>query len=287
MKRICIAAALAAGALAMAQTPPAPKKAAAPPVVKERDFMSELSSQVSINTDVSTPDNLAWNPNKSTAPIDPPAGMVLSSPDSFAEATIPPPLKTRETVVLDLDNLSVNLPPDTVLPNIKSVTQAAVEIAPFTATNLSAAPVSTLGATSYTNLLPEFRMIFAGGMICEVTNDNFRPVCWDEAFKPTSDEAQKVWNLNPASAFRIAYRTGMPYLGPVVGTDINTQFFTLWGFTAMPKTILIRPIKSQNVVTHLVLCVSEGLQKNHLLLNEGDRIARLFSDMMQQKKAAA
>jgi len=272
--------------------------------------MGELSSQVSGKADPS-PQNLNWTPSADQP--DPPSGMVLTFAQKDEPAAKPaavgatPPPPPGETVLIDLDNLSVNLPVQAdISSNVQTGSPAADQldnsiVAEMTGTmppalgaeadvaaaaNVTPAKTTPASASAFIHLLPEFRMVFAGGMICEIENDNFKPVCWDEAFKPATPEAQKVWNLNPASAFRIAYRTGMPYLGPVVATDVNAKFFSAWGFATPPQIVLIRPIKDGMRVTHFLICISDVVQKNHILLSEGDRIARLLTDSLGLAQAA-
>ena len=83
MKRICIAAALAAGALAMAQTPPAPKKAAAPPVVKCKN----VDGRACTSKQVETLSNAVFAGKNTHDVLLPVKDLSLASPDGTLKCT--------------------------------------------------------------------------------------------------------------------------------------------------------------------------------------------------------
>ena len=295
------------------------------PAVKERDYLAELANEVKkpgADANFSGPDNLNWQPKAASEAATAPDGIVIdfggaqnapppvnadtltSGPLELSQETSEPPppyggdgpTAAESTGVLVLD-----VAPSETKVNFELTTSAySVNVVPLKPSappqaappEMAPPPVPLATTTAappamrYIRMLPEFKMTFEGGMILEVENDNFTPVCWDEAFKPSSPKAQKVWNLNPPSAFRVAYRTGLPYLGQVIETPLNRDFFTSWGFINLPKIVLVRPMKNGTATTHLIVCVSDGLKKNHLLLSEGDRLADLFSEILNLKMAA-
>lgn len=280
------------------------------PKVKERDFMAELSKEVKSNVDLNSPDNLTWKPKADeAAAAAAPDGIKLDfSSISIAKPDAAPPLPP----VVPSAPVVAAKPPPIVAPSpiiapppiiaspspavtLSNVPPAAPPVAPPPVTPITAAtpkPASATGGafeetTQFIRLLPEFKMNFAGGMVIKVSGDNFTAACWDETFQPSAgSDPKKVWNLNPPSAFRVAYRTAMPYLGQVVDTPINKEFFASWGFEVLPKVVLVKPIKVNEKITHFVLLISDGLKKNHMLLSEGERIAELFLQSTNQKKAA-
>ncbi len=140
----------------------------------------------------------------------------------------------------------------------------------------------------HTQFLSSMATKFSGSMIIEISKDNFLPIIWNESFRPQSDRAKKVWNLNPPSAFRIAFRTGQPYLGHVVETPANTDFFKEWGFKDLPKCILVQPVKnSSGQVTHLLLGLATDQAHPHQMLGESEKLAAEFSSLIGAQKSAA
>jgi hypothetical protein len=110
-------------------------------------------------------------------------------------------------------------------------------------------------------------------MIIDIQNDMFKPAVWDETFKKAEANADTHWSLSAPSAFRVAYRTKIPYLGQVANTEINKKFFQAWGFSEMPQTILVQPVVRDDVVIHLILAVGDGLKKNTEMLNAAKKLA--------------
>ena len=207
-----------------------------------------------------------------------PEGLLASSPPP---ADISPP--DLLVVAGEPEGLGSGTPQGLVTPQAVDINVATTPETP--------PPDTSTGTTVthvHTQFLSSMNAKFNGAMIIEVNRDNFSPLIWNETFRPTSDRAKKVWNLNPPSAFRIAYRTGQPYLGHIVETPINTEFFKEWGFASLPKCILVQPVKdSAGQVNHLLLALADEQTRPHQLLSDAEKLAAEFSELFAAQKSAA
>ncbi len=209
-----------------------------------------------------------------------PEGLLVSTPASPALAEISPP--ELSVVVAIPDSFDANAPQGLATPQAANVSVAA---APETTTDTA---TGTTVTRLHTQFLSSMNAKFSGAMIIEVNRDNFFPLIWNENFRPTSDRAKKAWNLNSPSAFRIAYRTGQPYLGHVVETPINIEFFKEWGFAALPKYVLVQPVRdSAGQVNHLLLALADEQTRPHQLLSDAEKLAAEFSELFAAQKSAA
>jgi hypothetical protein len=257
---------------------------------KDRDFMAELANSV-LGPTTAAPtaapnldDELTMAPEGFKLPPQPQAAAKPVAAQAAAKPTAPPrPPPTASHAAAPVSPIA-SAPQPTAPPQPKAP--------PPIPGSAPGAPMAGTGGSPqmnplYVKFLTRISSVFGGGMIIEINRDNFIPVVWDEAFRPTGDNARRVWNLNPPSAFRIAYRTGQPYIGHVVETPTNNEFFSAWGFVSMPKSILVQPVKnSEEVVTHLLLCLSDGIRKNHQVLSEGERLGTDFAELAQRQAAA-
>lgn len=147
------------------------------------------------------------------------------------------------------------------------------EVASKVPTNTVTRNTSSSFTSQTISVLYNIKNVFVGGMIIDIQNDMFKPAVWDETFKKAEDNADTHWSLSAPSAFRVAYRTKIPYLGQVANTEINKKFFQAWGFAEMPQTILVQPVVRDDIVIHLILAVGDGLKKNTEMLNAAKKLA--------------
>jgi hypothetical protein len=141
---------------------------------------------------------------------------------------------------------------------------------------------------TYTGFLAEFYTHFQAGMVLDVENETYIPVMWNEGFKRNDTDNVKRYSLNEASCFRIAYRTQMPYIGYVVNTPQNTDFFNSFGFSELPKMILVQPVIVDKKVIALLLATFEHSKKTHHVMSAGEDLAQKYikNRSLFAKKAA-
>ncbi len=133
--------------------------------------------------------------------------------------------------------------------------------------------------------LNELAADFEGSMVLKIENERLQPWAWDSHWVSSKPVAI---DLSGPSAFRVVYRTKMPYMGHIVDTPANTAFFTGWGFSALPEAVLVQPLFHQgNWIGMLVLKCDKNKKQSQLLMI-AERVAPKFVDLMTkvQLKAA-
>lgn len=138
----------------------------------------------------------------------------------------------------------------------------------------------------YMDFLFRIENDFQGGMILSVDNEQIKALAWGSKFKPRDIKAEKLWSLSQPSAFRVVFRTKLPYLGHVVDTPVNREFFNSWGFDNLPEHILVQPVKNDLQMTHLILLLTTSENKNHNTLHMAEKLAVEFNQMISSSKAA-
>lgn len=146
--------------------------------------------------------------------------------------------------------------------------------------------------SNYVNFLYKAENDFQGGMILSVADEQLKAIAWNSKFKPINAKAEAFWSLNQPSAFRVAYRTKLPYLGHVVDTPINREFFNSWGMEHLPERILVQPVKatpqnnitstSHNAppITHLILLITNTEKQNHAILSLAEKLSIEFNQLL-------
>lgn len=213
---------------------------------------------------VEQPEGLSFPPSPVTT-------EALSPGEASSSREIPTSEKTEKPGML----LDFSVPPMTPKKE-PDISEALVTTAP------TATPF-----THYSEFLHAMKNDFKGGMILSVENDHTRPIAWDESFRKKEKKADELWSLNAASAFRVACRTKMPYLGHVVETPTNRDFFQSWGFETLPTSVLIQPILQGHTVTHLILALTDGQKKSFQLIDSGEKLAKQFLSFQTDLKASA
>ncbi len=215
----------------------------------ERDFMSELETAVSPKAD----------------------NLKTASPEGEKEATA--------------DDDATVAPEGFVL---NTVAPPKIEFSSAPAEGAKAEGTASEVTQIHTQFLSKMVTKFSGAMIIEVSGDHFVPSIWNESFRAVNDRARQPWDLNTASAFRIAFRTGQPYLGHVVPTELNSEFFKAWGFEDAPKSILVQPVKNAgDKVSHFLLFLADDQKHFHQLLTDAEKLAAEFSESPTIQKSAA
>ncbi len=141
-------------------------------------------------------------------------------------------------------------------------------------------------SVDYSRFLHEIENEFLCGMILRIENEHVAPVEWGSQFKPVAEKSKSPFTLSQPSAFRVAYRTKLPYLGHVVDTPMNKDFFSNWGFQAPPKQILIQPVQSSGRVHHLLLLIADPEKKNQTLLSAAEKLAEEWLKNFSPSQAA-
>ena len=80
---------------------------------------------------------------------------------------------------------------------------------------------------------------FQGTMILKIEGERLDPWAWDSAWNSSQPN---FIDLGGPSAFRVVYRTKMPYLGHIVETPVNSAFFKAWGYETLPDNVLVQPL---------------------------------------------
>lgn len=234
-----------------------------PPIPKSSETLSEAypsSPSIKVLKDLDGP----------TGPISPNTNDVLHSIGS--------PLSTH--------NVDQTVP--TPLPTMnKSPMTNTLSAAESASNNEAQSTARTETEKAYIRFLPNLKIHFKGGMVIEIQSTGFKVAVWSEIFQPASPKSRGPWSLEVASAFRIAYRTRLPYLGHIPATAINKEFFAEWGYPDLPSAILIQPVVQNAVVTHLIMCLPETNKKNHSILTDGTQLAKEFVEIVNAKKSAA
>ena len=127
---------------------------------------------------------------------------------------------------------------------------------------------------------------FEGSILLTVEGNELKPLVWDSAWKPQGG-AKGPENLNDASAFRVAMRTKHPYLGHVVDTPVNKNFFNAWGINEFPEKILVHPVLTGESIIAVVVCICNPAVKNQVLLSAATRHAKEISKMLLDDSQAS
>lgn len=98
---------------------------------------------------------------------------------------------------------------------------------------------------------------FEYGMILLFRGGAFRPWKWTRNFAPQVSEPSII-DLTKPSAFRVAYRTCLPYHGYVVASDENTKFFSEWLGGALPKHLTLIPLTIDGKLCGMALGITNG-----------------------------
>ncbi len=136
--------------------------------------------------------------------------------------------------------------------------------------------------------LNELRVDFQGAMVLTFADGAFAPYAWDPSWKPVG-EPKGPKDLNGPSAFRIAFRTKQPYLGHIVDTPVNREFFTQWGEAELPKRILIQPLLHNEKIMGVLVCRCPGADthKNSQILLSGQTHGQKLSELLKPAAAQA
>lgn len=132
--------------------------------------------------------------------------------------------------------------------------------------------------------LNELGADFQGAMVLKIEGERLQPWAWDSHWvsaKPASID------LSGASAFRVVYRTKMPYMGHIVDTPVNTAFFNAWGSHALPEAVLVQPLIHQGNWVGMLILKCDKNKKQTQLLNIAERVAPKFIELMAKAQAKA
>jgi len=207
----------------------------------------------------------------------------LDVPDAFA-ALAPEGISHEATpAVNDV------VPEGLSLPDMPENTLTA--IVPKADVSISPAPVTSQDLNTMQKMAQEYfkelKSDFVGCMLLSFDGDNLRPIAWDEKWKTTGPNTAFI-SLSNASAFRVVYRTKMPYLGHVVETPSNSEFFSAWGFTALPENILVQPLSENGQWYGMLLLLADKTKKQSTQLAVAEQVAARLANVMGKatKKAA-
>lgn len=201
----------------------------------------------------------------------------VAKPKEPAVQNAPLPADTLEGLNLKIDTATGPAPEGlslSGLPDLPENTMTAIFAPPVLETPKVASP--TLNATvsetnsSFSSLLKSLQSDFKGAIIFKVESENLIPLAWDEHFKPANQNQKGLISLSQASAFRIAYRTKMPYLGHVVETPTNADFFKNWGFAKAPEQIVVQPIIENNTWLGLILLIADTAKRHTQILTAAE-----------------
>jgi hypothetical protein len=252
-----------------------------------------------------------WNALNTTKPLSAPA-VATPPPTPMAEITqtafpvlpnVPTPDKKDDpfaAIEMQLTQTAVKaseastvpaleVPEGLSLPDMPENTLTA--IFPKSDVSISPAPVTSQDLNTMQSIAQEYfkelKSDFMGCMLLAFDSDNLRPIAWDEKWKTTGPNTAFV-SLSNASAFRVVYRTKMPYLGHVVETPSNSEFFSAWGFTALPENILVQPLSENGKWHGMLLLLADKTKKQSTQLAIAEQVAARLANVMGKatKKAA-
>jgi hypothetical protein len=271
---------------------PNPEPAAPPPPPPEvfEDQPEGLSlDQLSVaETPMDAPEGLSFDPPMTKVDEMPPApateddiptdvGMAPEGLSLSAEIKAP---------VLQLNFDSEPAMPEPTMPEPETLAMPEPE-APM----VTEPPVVAEEVTMMTKIAPVLDFLkddFQGSMILRLENNQLKPLIWDNTWNPNG-EPKGPENLTDASAFRVVIRSKHPYLGHVVDTPINKNFFQSWGKTDLPEKVLIHPIIDEDGSSLLGVFVSvcDPIAKNPALLSAGERHAAEVRRLLKEAYSAA
>lgn len=128
------------------------------------------------------------------------------------------------------------------------------------------------------------------GMILLFQNGQLKPWKWTELMHSVKGENTDPIDLNPASIFRIVFRTCLPYHGYVVPNPVNTAYFNAFFRGVTPKHVTIMPVLINKKVAGMILGLANHEMDLRKSLGEMEIIAAEFGTHLDrvksQKKAA-
>lgn len=134
-------------------------------------------------------------------------------------------------------------------------------------------------------LLRELAGEFEGAMVLKLdSSERLEPWAWDSLWVSSSPA---MVDLSGASAFRVVYRTKMPYMGHIVETPTNTSFFHNWGLTPLPEAVLIQPLIDNGKWLGMLVLKCDKNKKQSQLLAVAERLAPKFVAVIQSAQAKA
>lgn len=268
---------------------PVPVPAPAPTIAQNSPSISSLEpSSLTPPTHFSDqPEGLTLNLKLPETPplpaLDAPEGFhFTAAPEGLANDTSAPLVQPNKTLDAP-EGIKLDAPiglsfdaPEGLSSSVIQFKQASVPATLNDATEIVTEKDNSVATahsqTNYSEFLFRIENDFLGGMILAVQNEQFQSLAWDTKFKPTTQKAQGSWSLSNPSAFRVAFRTKLPYLGHVVDTPINKDFFSSWGYEELPKQILIQPVIANHKVQYFLLLLTDSNKKNHMLLSAAEKL---------------
>lgn len=244
---------------------------------KEADPFEALSAI--IHAPVSTNTIEGINLNVTSADVD------LNIPEGFSSSAIASPSKTAEPSMeaLMAELTKTSAATENTTPEIPENTFTAIR----PSTGVPAPEKSgSIGEGQFQSeaMLSELGVDFEGAMVLKIENERMQPWAWDSNWVSSQPVAI---DLSGASAFRVVYRTKMPYMGHIVDTPANTAFFNAWGFHALPEAVLVQPLIHQgNWIGMLVLKCDKNKKQSQLLMT-AEKFAPKFIDIIAKVHAKA
>ena len=121
---------------------------------------------------------------------------------------------------------------------------------------------------------------FIGIIIFSFQNNQFTPIEWSDSM---AGPATPI-NIEKPSIFKMIVKSKSPYHGFIVDNEIHKQFFTPWGFEALPTHVTFIPIfdNSKNIIGAFMGIASKPIHQKHL--HQITKWAASLSKVLEEKK---
>ena len=221
-----------------------------------------------------------------------PEGVSLSTAPAVAEMPAgldaPAGLEAPASVSQDSGISKVDVAPEGLsmpeMPENTSVTSISPKIQANVVASASISTDANAMQAMAQEFFKELKNDFLGCMLLSFDGDNLKPMAWDEKWKSVG-ATQAFISLSNASAFRVVFRTKMPYLGHVVNTASNTDFFKSWGNEQLPENILVQPIIENGKWYGMLLLLADKNKKQASLLTLAEQISARLANVMAKSTA--
>lgn len=137
----------------------------------------------------------------------------------------------------------------------------------------------------YANVYSHLETSYRSSILLEFNGQNLIPVQWSHTLTPKATVSPK--DLSSPSAFRIVTKTSQPYLGHIVDTPVNTEFFTQWFGSQLPQRVLLQPIFNDKFLIGVYLAVCDSETKNHILISKAEDLGSKLSQSWPHSASAA
>lgn len=109
-----------------------------------------------------------------------------------------------------------------------------------------------------------------------------RPWKWDRHWQPSNPKALAPFDIASACIFRVVRRTNMPYHGYIVKNEINSQFFSNWGYPELPAHVTITPLQYDSHQIGMILSVGSSEANSMSTLTHHEKVSFRLTEGLQK-----